>query len=76
MSENQKMTEDIVGSHGERMKNLSKYYPFFKLWESGLSAYKDGAYADVDMPYITMALLRYFIEQNQFNQRAVTGQIA
>ena len=76
MSENQKMTEDIVGSHGERMKNLSKYYPFFKLWESGLSAYKDGAYADVDMPYITMALLRYFIEQNQFNQRAVTGEMA
>lgn len=75
MSENQKMTEDIIGSHGERMKNLSKYYPFFKLWESGLSSYRDGAYSDVDMPYITMALLRYFIEENQFNQRAVTWEM-
>lgn len=71
MSENQKMMDEIIGSHSERMKNLSKYYPFFRLWDSSLTSYKDGLYADVDMAYITLAVIRYFIEENQFNQRVV-----
>lgn len=71
MSENQKMMSEIIDSHGERMRNLSKYYPFFRLWEGGLSSYKDGIYADVDMSYITLAVIRYFIEENRFNQRMV-----
>lgn len=75
MSENHMMMEDVIGSHSERMKNLSKYYPFFKLWDNSLSLYKDGIYAEVDMPYMTLSIIRYFIEENQFNRKKVTYEM-
>lgn len=71
MSE-QLFMNDIIASHGERMAHIGKYYPFFKLWDSGLNLYKDGQYAFLDMSYLTMAVIRYFIEENSFNDRHVT----
>ncbi|MBO5199330.1 MAG: hypothetical protein J6B85_12585 [Lachnospiraceae bacterium] len=62
---------DMIESHSERMQNLMKYYPFFELQAQSLKLYKDGRYADVDMAYITMAVLRFFIEENHFHDRPV-----
>ncbi len=39
-----------------------------------MTQFKDGKYAIVDIEYVTMALLRYFIEENHFNERSVTYQ--
>ena len=63
---------DMRDSHSERMQNLMKYYPFFALWSQSLNQYKDGKYAGVDMAYVTMAVLRFFIEENHFHDRPVT----
>lgn len=63
---------DMTESHSERMQNLMRYYPFFALWSQSLNLYKDGKYAGVDMAYVTMAVLRFFIEENHFHDRAVT----
>lgn len=65
------MINDIIEEHNARMQNLRKYYPFFVLAETTLTQYKDGKYADLDMGYITMAVLRFFIQENNFNEREV-----
>ena len=54
------------------MQNLRKYYPFFVLNEATFTQYKDGKYSDLDMGYITMASLRFLINENQFNEQTVT----
>ena len=54
------------------MLNLKKYYPFFKLSEVSFSWYKEGIYDSLDMGYILMAVLRFFIEENNFKERDVT----
>ena len=46
------MLNDIVSAHKERILNLKKYYPFFKLTEISFSQFKDGKYAVLDMGYI------------------------
>lgn len=74
MSE-QLFMNDIVANHSERMWHIGKYYPFFKLWESGLNLYKDGQYAGLDMAYLTLAVIRFFIEENNFNDRPVTYEM-
>lgn len=56
------------------MNYLKKYSPFFRLQETSLSQFRDGKYEVVDMGYITMAVLRYFIEENHFNDRALSYQ--
>lgn len=66
---------DMIHNHAERMGVLRRYYPFFKLWESGFGLYRDGQYAELDMAYITMAVLRYFIEENSFNDRPVSYEM-
>ena len=43
------MLNDIVSAHKERILNLKKYYPFFKLTEISFSQFKDGKYAVLDM---------------------------
>lgn len=53
------MQRDIVADHRERMLNLKKYYPFFKLTENNFSQFKDGMYENLDMGYILMAILRF-----------------
>lgn len=66
------LVNDIITDHRERMLNLKKYYPFFKLTEVSFSWYKDGIYDSLDMGYILMAVLRFFIEENNFKERDVT----
>ena len=70
MAEN--MTGDIISDHRERMLNLKKYYPFFRLIDTSFSNYKDGRYEILDMGYIVMAVLRFFIEENNFKEKDVT----
>lgn len=62
---------DIINDHSERMQNLKKYYPFFKLQETVFHVFKEGKYDDIDMGYVTLAVLRFFIEENNFNDRPV-----
>lgn len=66
------MIHDIIEEHNARMQNLRKYYPFFVLAETTFAQYKEGKYADLDMGYITMATLRFFIQENNFNEREIT----
>ena len=53
------LVNDIISDHRERMLNLKKYYPFFKLSEVSFSWYKEGIYDSLDMGYILMAVLRF-----------------
>lgn len=72
MAETYIMINDIMEEHHARMQNLRKYYPFFVLNESTFSQYKEGRYGNLDMGYITMASLRFFINENQFNEQSIT----
>lgn len=74
MAETYIMINDIMEEHHARMQNLRKYYPFFVLNETTFSQYKEGRYAHLDMGYITMASLRFFINENQFNEQAITHE--
>lgn len=64
--------DEILDEHDDRMQNLRKYYPFFKIREQSLQQYKDGKYNYIDMGYVIMAILRLFIEENNFNDAGVT----
>ena len=64
--------DEIIDDHNERMQNLKKYYPFFKIREISLDSFKDGRYSYIDMGYIVIALLRLFIEENNFNDIGVS----
>ena len=66
------LIHDIIEGHEERMMNLKKFYPFFKLCEHSLNQFREGRYEGIDMGYVTMAVLRFFIEENSFNDRKVT----
>ncbi len=72
MAEKYIMIHDIMSEHRERMLNLKKFYPFFVLCDTAFSQYKEGKYADLDMGYITMATLRFLINENSFHEREVT----
>ena len=72
MAEKYTLIHDIIQEHSERALNLKKYYPFFKLAETTFHQYKDGKFADLDMGYITMAVLRFFIEENNFQEKEVS----
>lgn len=72
MAEKYIMIHDIMSEHKDRMLNLKKYYPFFVLCETTFSQYKDGKFIDLDMGYITMATLRYFINENNFHESEIT----
>ena len=67
-----RLINDIVENHQERMQNLKRYYPFFRLMDIRLAQYKTGQYASVDMGYVVMAVLRFFIEYNHFRDLPVT----
>lgn len=66
------MINDIIAEHSARMHNLKKYYPFFVLNETTFSQYKDGKYGFLDMGYITMASLRFLINENNFHEKDIT----
>ncbi len=72
MAEKYIMIHDIMSEHKDRMINLKKYYPFFVLCETDFTQYREGKYADLDMGYITMASLRFFINENHFQEKEVT----
>lgn len=74
MAEKYIMIHDILSEHKERMINLKKYYPFFVLCETTFAQYKEGKYANLDMGYITMASLRFFINENNFHENEITYQ--
>ncbi|MBQ9766581.1 MAG: hypothetical protein IJW37_00560 [Lachnospiraceae bacterium] len=65
------MLHDIIDFHNDRMRNLRRYYPFFCLQNTAFHLFKEGKYSFLDMGYITLAVLRFFIEENQFNDRSV-----
>ena len=66
------MINDIISEHNARIRNLKKYYPFFVLSETTFSQYKEGKYSYLDMGYITMASLRFFINENNFHEKDIT----
>ena len=68
------MLREIIEEHSDRIKNMKKYYPYFRLAETSLSQYKDGQYSYLDMGYITLAVIRFFIEENNFKEKDVTYQ--
>ncbi len=72
MAEEYILVRDIIYDHNVRMMNIKKYYPYFKLAESDFSAYQGGKYQGLDMGYILMAVLRFFIEENNFKEKDVT----
>lgn len=72
MAEEYILVRDIIHDHNTRMMNIKKYYPYFKLMEIDFSAFMGGKYQKLDMGYILMAVLRFFIEENNFNEKDVT----
>ena len=72
MAQANALQNDIVHEHRVRMLNIKKYYPFFKLTETSFENFRQGQYADLDMGYIVMAVLRFFIEENNFKEKDVT----
>lgn len=66
------MINDIISDHAARMQNLKKYYPFFVLSETTFSQYKEGKYGFLDMGYITMASLRFLINENNFHEKDIS----
>lgn len=71
MTQENVFINDIVSEHRERMVNLKKYYPFFRLCDTSFSQFKDGKYDELDMGYLVMAVLRFFIEENNFREKDV-----
>jgi hypothetical protein len=72
MAEEYILTRDLINDHNERMGNLKKYYPYFKLIDNDFSQYQGGKFEQLDMGYILMAVLRFFIEENNFKEKDVT----
>lgn len=72
MAEEYILTRDIIHDHSKRMLNIKKYYPYFKLTENTFSGFAGGKYSELDMGYILMAVLRFFIEENNFNEKDIT----
>ena len=72
MTEEYIMMQDIIQEHKERIQNIKKYYPYFKLADNSLLQWKEGKYSCLDMGYITMAVLRFFIDENNLKDKDVT----
>ena len=45
------MLNDIITEHKERMLNLKKYYPFFKLMDVSFAQFQEGRYEMLDTFY-------------------------
>ena len=72
MAQEHILIRDIIQDHNERMLNIKKYYPYFKLSENAFAQFQGGKYEELDMGYILMAVLRFFIEENNFKEKDVT----
>lgn len=66
------LIHELISEHELRVMNLKKYYPYFKLSETSFGQYREGRYSVLDMGYLVMALLRFFIEENNFKEKSVT----
>lgn len=71
MAEEYILIRDIIHDHNERMLNIKKYYPYFRLTENAFTQFQGGKYVNLDMGYILMAVLRFFIEKNNFEESDV-----
>lgn len=74
MAEEYILARDIIYDHSKRMLNIKKYYPYFKLTDNAFTGFAGGKYSGLDMGYILMAVLRFFIEENNFNEKDITYQ--
>ena len=64
------MLNDIITEHKERMLNLKKILSFFlKLMDVSFAQFQEGRYEMLDMGYIVMGILRFFIEENNFKEK-------
>lgn len=72
MAEEYVLAREIIHDHEARMMNIKKYFPYFKLTEGDFSSFQGGKYNILDMGYILMAVLRFFIEENSFKEKDVT----
>ncbi|MCR5517871.1 MAG: hypothetical protein K6F17_04800 [Lachnospiraceae bacterium] len=63
--------DDIVLGHRPRMLNVLKYYPFFMITKDGFGDFAAGRYENLDLGYLVMAVLRFFIEKNNVESRDV-----
>jgi len=72
MAEEYVLIRDIIYDHNARMLNIKKYYPYFRLMETDFSLFKSGKYEALDMGYILMAVIRFFIEENNFKEKNVS----
>lgn len=72
MAEEYVLIDDIIKNHTERMMSLRKYYPFFVIMDGSFMQFKGGEYKDLDMGYLVLAVLRFFINENSFNDKPVT----
>lgn len=72
MAEEYILARDIIHDHSKRMLNIKKYYPYFKLTDNAFTQFQGGRYQSLDMGYILMAVLRFFIEENNFNEKDVS----
>ena len=72
MAEEYVLIDDIIKNHTERILNLRKFYPFFSITEGAFNQYKEGRFKFLDMGYITLAVLRYFINENSFKDSPVS----
>ena len=66
------MINDIIAEQMDRIQNLKKYYPFFVLYENTFSQFKEGKFSYLDMGYITLASLRFLINENNFHEKEIT----
>ena len=46
------LIHDIIDEHEERMVNLKKFYPFFKLCDYSLSSFREGRYEPVSYTHL------------------------
>lgn len=63
------MLNDIITEHKERMLNLKKYYPFFKLMDVSFAQFQEGRYEMLDMGYIVMGILRFLLRRITLKKR-------
>lgn len=69
------LIDEILKNHYERELNLRKFYPFFILQQTGFRSFQEGRFASIDMGYLVMASLGFFIHENSLNEREVSYEI-
>ena len=63
MAEEFILTRDIIQDHSERMLNIKKYYPYFKLTENAFTQFAGGRFEELDMGYILMQYYAFLLRK-------------